>query len=196
VFIDPFFVSGGHTSGLVVDAQGIFHPTWTDNRNGVAQIWSAPIGVEGTVVEHGAVDLSDLEDISKSVTLKIGEIEFDREGGTLSMVARLKNTSKNTIEGPIRVRVITLESALGVAEITNADNGEHGTGAVWDFSSHLAEGTLESLQLSTAKELTFQLTDVRRLLPGKDLDLGVLSLDTRVLGKIVKEEDEDDADEE
>lgn len=194
VYVDPFFVSGGHTSGLAVDSDGTFHPTWTDNRTGIAQLWSAPVTVGGTVVKHGAADLAELEDISMSVTLKLGDTSFDRVTGALSVTAQLKNTSKDRVEGPVKVRVITIESALGVPKITNAENGEYGTGAVWDFSSHLPEGTLASMQLSTTKKLTFQVNDVRQLLPGKDFELGVLSLDARVLGKIVKEDDEDDAD--
>ncbi|PWB78871.1 MAG: hypothetical protein C3F15_00665 [Holophagae bacterium] len=188
VYLDPFFVSGGHTSGLAVDADGSFHPTWTDNRTGIAQLWTAPIRVGGTVAKHGAADLAALDDISKSVTLKLGEVRFDRAAGTLSMAARLKNISGDTVEGPAKVRVITLESAVGVAEITNADNGERGTGAVWDFSSQLPEGGLPSMQLSAPKQLTFQLTDLRGLRPGKKFEAGVLTLDTRVLGKLLKNE--------
>src|SRR5206468_9466449 len=37
--INSFFVSGGHTSGLAVGADGIFHPAWLDNRTGVSQLW-------------------------------------------------------------------------------------------------------------------------------------------------------------
>ena len=189
VYLDPFFVSGGHTSGLAVDADGSFHPTWTDNRTGIAQLWSASLSVGGTVAKHGSAELAELEDVSKSVTLKLGEIRFDRAAGTLSLAARLKNISGDAVQGPVKVRVITLESALGVAAITNADNGERGTGAVWDFSPQLPDGGLASMQLSAPKTLTFRLSDLRGLRPGKDFETAVLTLDTRVLGKLLKKEE-------
>jgi len=93
------------------------------------------------------------------------------------------------VQGPVKVRVITLESALGVAAITNADNGERGTGAVWDFSPQLPDGGLASMQLSAPKTLTFRLSDLRGLRPGKDFETAVLTLDTRVLGKLLKKEE-------
>ena len=45
--LDLFFESGGHTTGLVAGADGVFHPVWVDNRTGVAQMWTAPVTIEG-----------------------------------------------------------------------------------------------------------------------------------------------------
>ena len=55
------------------------------------------------------------------------------------------------------MRVLTLESEIGVPEITNADNRENGTGAVWDFTPQLPGGKLPSMALSRQKTLTFHL---------------------------------------
>ena len=181
-----FFTSGGHTSGLAVDADGTFHPTWIDNRTGVAQLWSASVRVVGKVVNHGGADLADLEDISKSVTLEFSKPIFDRATGTLTMTAQLKNTSSDLVEGPVKVRVMTLESELGVPEITNADNRENGTGAVWDFGPQLSEGRLPSMALSARKTLTFRMSDLRAIGQGRDLKIGLLNLDTRIFGKLRK----------
>jgi hypothetical protein len=190
VGVESFFISGGHTSGLAVDAGGTFHPTWVDNHTGVAQLWSASVQVEGPVVKHGAADLAEFEDISKSVTLELSRPAFDRATGTLSVSARLKNISKDTVEGPVKVRVLTLESDLGVPEITNADNGQSGTGAVWDFSSQLAGSPLASMKLSAPRTLIFRVSDLRPLAQGKDFKFSFLTLDTRVLGKLHKEKSE------
>src|SRR5882672_7850209 len=46
-------------------------------------------------------------------------------------------------------------SDLGVPEILNADNGEHGTGAVWDFTSTLDGNTLAPGATSKARRLAF-----------------------------------------
>jgi hypothetical protein len=190
VGVESFFISGGHTSGLAVDAGGTFHPTWVDNHTGVAQLWSASVQVEGPVVKHGAADLAEFEDISKSVTLELSRPAFDRATGTLAVSARLKNISKDTVEGPVKVRVLTLESDLGVPEITNADNGQSGTGAVWDFSSQLAGSPLASMKLSAPRTLIFRVSDLRPLAQGKDFKFSFLTLDTRVLGKLHKEKSE------
>jgi hypothetical protein len=192
--LDPFFVSGGHTTGLAVDADGTFHPTWIDNHTGVAQLWSVSLKVDGTVVKHGAVDLADLKDISKSVTLELSKPDFDRVKGTLSVSARLKNISKDTVEEPVKVRVLTLESDLGVPEITNADNGQDGTGGVWDFTPQLSGAPLATMKLSAPRTLTFRVSDLRPLAPGKDFKRGVLNLETRVFGKLHKEKSDKDKD--
>jgi hypothetical protein len=185
--INPFFFSGGHTSGLAVDATGTFHPTWIDNRTGVAQIWSAPVRIDGTVVNHGTTDLAKLDDVSKSVTLELSKPTFDRSTGILNVTAQLKNTSPDIVESPVKVRVLTLESEIGLPEIVNADNGRNGTGAVWDFSMALAQGRLPSMATSTPRTLTFRLSQLRTLGQGKDFKFRLLNLDARVFGKLRKE---------
>lgn len=189
VRLDSFFTSGGHTTGLAVDASGTFHPTWIDHRTGVGQMWSASVKVDGPVTKHGAADLADLEDVSPWVTFEMSGPRFDRATGQLTLTARLKNDSKHTIVGPVKVRVLTLEPGIGVPRITNADNGEAGTGAVWDFTAQVSGGELESMQLSEARTLTFELSDVRSLGQGKDLESMLLNLNTRVFAKLRKAAD-------
>jgi hypothetical protein len=137
------------------------------------------VKVEGTAVKHGGPDLADLKDISKSVTLELSKPDFDRVKGTLSVSARLKNISKDTVEGPVKVRVLTLESDLGVPEITNADNGQGGTGAVWDFTAQLSGAPLASMKLSAVRTLSFQISDLRPLAQGKDFKTSLFNLDRR-----------------
>lgn len=179
VELTRFFTSGGHTTGLAVDADGTFHPTWISD----ARYWTSSIRVDGVAVKNGSTDLSALDDVSKSVTLELSNASLDRRNGALSMTARLRNTSKETIEGPVKVRVLTLESELGVPEITNADNGEHGTGAVWDFSDTLS-GPLLPAQTSSPKMVTFRMADIRPLTAGRAYKNGLLHVETRVYGNI------------
>jgi hypothetical protein len=93
--------------------------------------------------------------------------------------------SNDTVDGPIKVRVLTLDSQLGVAEIADADNGEQGTGAIWDFSRTLA-GPLAPMQLSSGKTLTFRITDLRPLGAWHDYRSGIAHMDTRIYGRIRK----------
>jgi hypothetical protein len=94
------------------------------------------------------------------------------------------------VEGPIKVRVLTLESDLGVAEVTNADNGEHGTGAIWDFTQQLTGKQLESMKQSESRILTFLVKDLRPLRPGRDFKRSLLTVDSHVYGKLHKVKDE------
>ena len=55
---------------MAVDADGVFHAMWVDNRTGVSQLWTAPITVRGSVRKHGAGDLTELTDITDKVTLE------------------------------------------------------------------------------------------------------------------------------
>lgn len=189
VRVQSFFTSGGHTSGLAVDEDGTFHPTWIDNRTGRAQMWTAAVRVDGEVVKHGLAELSDLEDVSKHVTFEMSNPVFDSETGLLTLTAQLKNQSPHTVEAPVKVRVLTLEPGLGVPRIMDADNGEEGTGAVWDFTPMIDGGSLASMQLSAPKTLTFHLTDLRGLRQGRDLEGGILNLDTRVFANLSKTEE-------
>ena len=189
VRLASFFTSGGHTTGLAVDGSGTFHPTWIDNRTGTSQMWSSVVKVGGMAVKNGATDLADLEDVSKWVTFEMSNPIFDRASGKLTLTAQLKNQSKHTIETPVKVRVFALEPGLGVPRITNADNGEGGTGAIWDFTKQVGAGTLPPLKLSEPRSLTFQLSDLRALRQGKDLESRLINLDARVYAKIRKAEE-------
>jgi hypothetical protein len=192
ISLDPFFTAAGHTTGIAVDADGTFHPTWHSNQTGVMQLWTASIKVDGVGLKNGAADLADLDDVSKSVTLQISRTSLDRATGRIALTAQLKNLSSDTVTGPLRVRVLTLESQLGVAEITNADNGEHGTGAVWDFSNTI-HGPLAPMQMSDAKSFTFHVSELRTLGAGRELKSGVVRMDTRVYGKLHKPKSADRA---
>jgi hypothetical protein len=183
-YVDPFFVAGGHTSGLAVDSNGTFYPTWIDNHAGVSQLWTAAVRVQGAVVKHGAPDLAPLDDVSKSVAVELARPKFDATAGTLTVTAQIKNTSKNAIQTPVKVRVVALGSGLGIPEIVNSDNAETGTGAVWDFSAQIVGGKLGSLQRSAPKTLIFRLSEMRALNQGQDFSGAVFNLDARVYGKV------------
>lgn len=188
VGIDSFYVSGGHTSGLAVDAAGIFHPTWVDNHTGITQLWTAPVSIEGAVAKHGGSGLASLDDVSGLVGLQLSNWSFNATDGTLKMSAQIKNLSRDTIKGPLKIRVLTLESALGVPEVTNADNNEKGAGATWDFTAELPRDGLTSMRVSAPKVLTFRISEMRPMGQGRDLKWLMVYFDSMVLGhKVVTE---------
>lgn len=183
--ITSFFL-GGHTSGMAVGTDGVFHPAWIDNRTGVGQIWTAPITVRGSVEKHGASDLAELDDVTDNVILETQSTNYDRATNTLTLTARLRNTSKVTVRAPLKARVIALTSELGVAAIAGAANGVTTVGAIWDFGSMVPAAGLPPDSTTATRTLTFRLTDVRpiRLVkrnPG--FTAGLVHFEVRVYGK-------------
>lgn len=134
-FGDFFTFDGGDTAGMAADAGGRFHPLWVDNRTGVEQVWSAAITVDANAVRNGSDELKDMADVSNDVTLDFKNGSFDSATKTFSVDAYLGNTSDVTVKGPIRIRVLNLESRIGAVSIQNSDNGISGNGALWDFTS-------------------------------------------------------------
>jgi hypothetical protein len=179
--VDSFHYTGGHTAGLMADADGVFRPLWIDNRTGSPQMWTAPVTVTGRVMKHGSTDLSSLADVTGRVSFELSSSTFDRSTGTARMTARLKNTSEQPIKTPLKVRVTSLRSEVGAPEIVNADNRRPGAGALWDFSGLVPDGVLEPKGLSQPKTLIFRLTDVRPFRQGTEFKFGLVSFDARVL---------------
>jgi hypothetical protein len=96
------------------------------------------------------------------------------------MSARLKSLSKDTVEGPVKVRVATPESEVGVPQILNVDNGEHGAGAVWDFSARIAGMPLGPMKLSKAKTLHFPVERSAPIASGQGLQPTIFNMETHI----------------
>jgi hypothetical protein len=185
--VNSFLTSGGDTNGMAVGADGVFHPMWVDNRTGVSQLWTAPITVRATVEKHGARELADLEDITDKVTLQPRSTRYDRSNGTLTLTATLTNTSKETVRAPVKVRLTTLTSQLGVPAVVDASNGVKGRGAIWDFTATIPLGGLLPDSASAQRMLTFHLSDVRPMrLPTQQRGVtsGLVDFEARVYGKV------------
>jgi hypothetical protein len=83
IAINSYDFSGGDTDEMLVDADGVFHPLWIDNRTGVHQIWTAPVRVGGKVVRNGSEELASLEDRSDAIRAFMRQNEFDPTSGAL-----------------------------------------------------------------------------------------------------------------
>jgi hypothetical protein len=177
-----FFLNGGHTAGMAADADGDFHPFWIDNRTGVPQIWTAAVAVDATARDDGGEMGDGLSDVSGRVTVVLGSPRLEKRTSTISMEVAVKNTSKEAVAGPIKVRLLSLRSALGAPEVVTTDNGERGPGAVWDFTSLLDGGRLEAGKQSKAKKVTFRFAG-KWSPPRRWQDMGWLDIDARAFGK-------------
>jgi hypothetical protein len=183
-----FATVGGHTTGLAVDADGTFHPIWHSSVSGTGQMYTASIKVNGVAQKEGSAELAAMTDVSKNVILQLTNPKIDRGSGKLTVTAQLKNTTNDTVDGPIKVRVLALDSDIGVPEVADSENGLNGIGAMWDFSSTLS-GPLLPLKFGAPKTLTFRLTDMRPL-QGTSRFSGrvsqLLTVKTRAYGKLRK----------
>jgi len=187
-------ILGGDTAGLAADVDGVFHPVWADNRTGVAQVWTAPVTVRAVAVKNGAAELAVLDDISKQVSLDLNLVQqsYDRQSDTITIIARMRNTSESVLHGPIKARVVGLYSDLAIPRVIDADNGAKGTGAVWDFTATLRDGELAPGETSKPRQLVFGLSDIRPFRQGHDYAYGkstqfrwgLINLDVRVLGTL------------
>jgi hypothetical protein len=173
-------------SGLVADAGGVFHALWTDNRSGMPQLWTASIEVAGEVARNGDSRLASLDDISSKVALQIVGTHFDRASGKAEMTVRLINTSNDTLHAPIKVRALSISSAMAeTASATNSSNGIAGSGAVWDFAS-LPGGVLPPQTASGLQPMNFILKQFRPLYGEDGLHRNIVEMRLVVLGTPVK----------
>jgi len=163
IVIHGFNFFGGHTAGLDTDANGAFHPLWVDNRTGIPQVWTATVVVRGSAIVNGSPDLATLKDLDSKVTLDYGPVQFDRAKGTAWVEASIRNISQDTLQGPLKLKLLSLVSEIGVSEVTNADNHEVRRGAIWDFSELLPSGKLLPGEQTKQKRLEFHLSAVQPL---------------------------------
>jgi hypothetical protein len=175
--------AGGHTFGHAARSDGVFVPLWVDDRTGRHQLWAAPVSVTGGVVMNGSAELATMADVSGRVTLDLTYVTHDRGKGLLTVSARLKNLSADTVRGPFKVRVLSLSSPAGEISIDNADNRLSGEGAVWDFSSTTPNGWILPKASAAERKLTFRLTGLRtkRSKVRTLADISVMDMDVRVL---------------
>ena len=159
--LSPFFLHGGHTAGLAADAAGRFHPFWVDNRTGVSQVWTAPVTVRGKPVRYSSPELSDLDDISSKVFISSTKPQYDPSTGKISFEAQVQNISRDTINGPVKICVLSVASpAGGTVRLLSADNGEAGVRAVWDFSQLLTDNQIKPGEKSGIKHMEFSVSNL------------------------------------
>ena len=77
-------------------------------------------------------------------------------GGISSYDMTMRNISSQTIFAPVRLEIASITSASNTVTAANADNGQAGAGAAWDYSTKLgADNALTANELSGAVNLRF-----------------------------------------
>jgi hypothetical protein len=186
VGVHSFQFSGGHTAGLAAAADGTFHALWVGNPTGVPQLWAATITPNGAAQKNGSAEFAKLTDASGKVKLHFSNRRLFRSSRLVEVDVEIENLSADTLHGPLKLRVLDLNSQLGVAEIVNADEGGKGEGAVFDFTSLLDGGELKPHVTTQPKRIRIQMTELDLLRPsGPVAVFGLADFTTRVLaGKV------------
>ncbi len=180
------FLCAADTAGMAAGSDGAFHPLWIDHRTGVPQMWTASVRVDGRVAKNGSSDLDALSDVTQSIAIDYANTGYDPKQRIVSLDATLVNTSANTLEAPLKVRVLALGSSAAVPEILGSANGLSGAGAVWDFSGALPGGRLGPGQASAPLRLRFRLDAIGSFQFDKRRPLGsLLTVDAKVFGREV-----------
>lgn len=77
-------------------------------------------------------------------------------GGVSQYDLTIKNVSSQAIYAPLRLEVASISSANGRVTVANADNGQTGAGAAWDYSTKIGgDNTLTPNETSLARTLKF-----------------------------------------
>lgn len=195
VSVHSFNETGGHTAGMAVDASGRFHPVWVDNRTGVSQVWTAPVTVNGEAVRHGERRLSDLQDVTSRTALRVERTDYGGDPGVVTVRASLRNTSDDTIRGPLHLRLVDLWSGLGDAKLEESRNGEKGPGAVISLADAVTDGSLapgettDVITIGARVESSGELGPKMPPPPGRrpGPGYGLLNLDFVTLGRVQSE---------
>jgi hypothetical protein len=184
-YYGPPSLLGGETAGLAADAAGVFHALWVDNRTGIRQVWTAPIRVGGTVTKNGSKDLASLDDVSSDVAVLFSDTTLDKTKQVVTAKVFIQNTSDSDLRTPLKLRVLRLESRIGLPEFRNADNGYPGPGAVFDFSSATGGDSLPPGRRSAGKQIVIHLSRMVLDMTAGDYDQlqRAVTLDTVVLGR-------------
>jgi hypothetical protein len=150
-----YFAVTGDTAGLQADASGAFWGLWVDNRTNYDQMWTAPVRVSGAPVKHGSRELANLEDISDKAYIHYTNFFADETYSQVSLTGVLVNRSDSDLYGPIKARLLRLQSDLGTMRVANAENHGDGVNAVWQFE--LADGALHPGETSKPIKFAFNI---------------------------------------
>lgn len=176
-----YLPAAGDTAGLTVSADGVFHPFWIDNRTGLPQIWTARVSVNGAAVRNGAPELSALDDVTAKLAITLSNVQYDQPARRVTATVTLKNTSSQSVKGPIKLRALEVKCGQGTAVILNADNGLKGAGAIWQIADTLEPGASSAprvLHFEVVDPLAFSVMRLR-------YDQGLVNLRAKVYGRII-----------
>ncbi len=177
----------GHTVGMTAAADGKFFPFWVDNRTGVGQIWTAPVSVAGRAYRNGSAELDSWTDVTAKLSLQFANRNFDSKTKTVAVDAYLLNTSNEALQGPFRLRFVSLRSRTGAVTMGDGRDNGSGSGVVIAWPALPAEG-LKPHSSSGPEHLEFHVPGLSEL-KGPTIDTNppvLMQFEAKVLMPAVK----------
>ena len=105
-----------------------------------------------------SVPFTVADTIEQTVTSMVSFVTSNARssGGISQYDMMMRNISSQTIFAPVRLEVASIASAGNTVTVANANNGQTGAGAAWDYSTKLgADNVLTANELSGAVNLRF-----------------------------------------
>lgn len=183
----PFEFRGGDTSGLVADAAGRFHAVWVDNRTGTTQMWTARIEVREPAHLNGAATLAPLAELGDRITLELAQTSYDPRTRVVALTATLRNVSRDTVRGPLKGRVLSVESSFGNVAVRQSELGDGGPGSIVDLAEALSTGVLAPGERSRPVRLELQYSRVGRLTMDASPPQSLFSLELALFGMVARD---------
>jgi hypothetical protein len=147
------YTSSGDYAALVAGADGRFHTFWVDNRTGVAQLYTASAKVEGKSIKNGWAELAGMENVTSKLNLRATQSEWEPKSRSITLAFQFTNTSKDTIRGPLRMRLTNLRGDLGNPVLDLPAGRQRGSGALVDLEGLIPESGLLPGATSEKKQL-------------------------------------------
>ncbi len=126
--------NGGDTFGLLAGPDGIFHVAWISSVNDVMQLFYCQIRVDRATIERVQLSSPRAErELTNALQLQLDSAIFDTKNRVISVGVRLSNPGLAAYQGPFTLRLARLGKGFPGVRAVNADNGEEGAGAAWEY---------------------------------------------------------------
>jgi hypothetical protein len=179
---DGWNAAPGDYAGIATTPDGRFHTFWIANPTGVAQVYSAAVSVNGKVMRDGSEELAGMDELSPHVQLRYTSSVYDPATHRIRLGLQLVNTSRDTIVGPLKVRLLHLDSDLGPPRLQAAEgDGRASSAPIVDLTPTLRLGRLNPGDTTSTRMLTWEIRPFETRLRGA-YARDVVRFDARVFG--------------
>jgi hypothetical protein len=172
----PWNSAPGDYAGMAGGADGVFHTFWIGNRTGVGELYTARVTVSGTVGRVRDGELANLENLTSAIEFQYTSSVWNSKTRTISLEYRMLNTSRDTIRRPLKLRIVRLESDLGVPTLLLGQTSTGETATILDLSRALPASGLAPGQATLPQAMRVKLDDVVDVLDWNQRDIVHLNM--------------------
>ncbi len=154
---------GDYAVSISAAADGKFQAFWIDNRTRTGELHTARVTVNGVIPRLCGQELNARENITSALEVQYTSSVWNPRTKTVSLQYQLLNTSRDTIDGPLKMRIVQLESDLGVPTVVFANGRNGGAGTVLDLLRAIPPSGLGPGQTSLPQRLLVKFDHVKQL---------------------------------